>query len=925
MTFNRLDAPSSSSLIKILKRKVNKQHILFEEDPEKYTSAESYPISWTNPSILSKTEVYEITRNSILHPECQDWIDKSSHQNTRAYFDQQSRTIVTYNELAIHIQSYKSKSKVTVTLPLINLSVQQTVPLVNVFIDKSNMINIIAANSMGEIHYYRDCFKDSCRTLKIPLKYHNEYITSVKLVHADQAVIGSSTGEIYFVNFSLQGNEDLIQLGTFYKSSFNATDLLSFSNFLKLRSLHCLSNENKPTYAETSPITNICATDNLYYICSHKDISIWQLKEPGEVELILRKEIELEIIANVAKHIPSRISKDEIRCEIVNMNIVARDEIMILVSYTVPEMKEYVQYVVIKFSLEFDEHQQLSMITKHTASIPYSDIRSSLQKQPQLLSTEDIGFIAFDKAVIAISLTRNSAFEESVVLSRPEDSVLWIERNDNTMEDINSVLIMTSRSGVLKLKINKVKLKEPRTTGNIYASLVENIEERDTMVFKSRLEQALFFGSPDEKSPLQFPLRVEQEDISMAVISLTSEIQNGNCAFLPKDLDFDLFINARYYFQKRIFGILKDNKLHNQIIAKDRYELLKSTELYYISALLKEYFHLYDSDAHFKQSLIEIIQATIGSQEKDYNLLKNDFLKSYTMKVKVFLRRLALSKIFPAAIDILTWCVTKTYVFEERCFYIYALDKRNVKRISAQLGSILSIVFKNIVEDLEKYQKPVDPIKVDSINQDQRLDIKTNEFPSIPVIKQKILEIAKMLLNTLKVELDVDENPEVTQMYNNLRESVFEGLCATGQFELAINLAKKHNCVSFVIGLIQRSHLSHDEMKKMNINYIELFGKYYFNQLLEYLEKQDQYQDMLDLCLLFPDFANEFLKDNSVPKVSWIFYLRQNDFIRSLNCLHTYLETDLTEEQRSFLLSWYKMISIAVSETLETNGETSIV
>ncbi|KAI7903184.1 uncharacterized protein BX663DRAFT_507770 [Cokeromyces recurvatus] len=921
MTTAKVDDLSISSVLNILQDKyISKQHVLFEEELEKMVSKDDYLVSWSNPSVLSKTYAYEITQHSILHSEIQDWINTNSNENIRAYFNLNAHVIVLYNHLDIYIQSFdlKSKKSSTITLPLIDLSTQQTASsLFDIFIDKLNVTSImIAVNNLGKIHYYQDCFKNVCIKFEVPLKYYNEYITSVKLVDADQAVIGSSTGEIYVVTFQkVNSKKNQIQMNTLYKRTFTTTELLHFPNFVKLRSMNCLSNENKPPIIETGPIISICALNDLYYICSNKDISIWKYnKQYNQMELVFRKKIELDIIDNVAKHIPSQISKESIKCDIVNMNIITNNEVVILASYTVPEMKNYVQYIVIKFCIELNDNEFLIYVN-HTASIPYSDVRSTLrQKIPQLLVTQNMAFIAFDRAVIAVSLDRKSVFEESIVLCRSEDSILWIEEMNEKENDLNSVLVMTAKSGFLKFQINISKIQESRLTGNIYASLVENIERRDTLVFKSRLEQAVFFGEPD-KSPLQFPLRVEQEDISIATMSLLNDIQNGICPFLPKTLDFDLYIEAKYYFQKRIFGVLKDNMLHNQLTSKERYELMKTTELYYISCILKEYFKNHILDIHFKQHLVGIIQTITGTKIIDDDLQIEEFLKNYILKIKILFKQFEFFRSFPDTFDILTIVVVKTYIYEEKCFSIYGLDKRNVKRVSAQLSDILSTVLNNVIKDIKNHKDSVDPMDLDyTENNNKQENSIITDSSSISIIKQRLFGAIKLLLNTLKMEQEMNENPLSKQMYNNLRKMAFKGLCIINQYELAIELAKDHNCTTFVIKLLQNSQLSYDEMKEKNIDYINLFGKQYFNPLLEYLEKQNQHQTMLELCLLFPDFANDFLVNNSVPKVSWIFYLRQNEFLRSLNSLNEYLQTDLTEEQRDFLSSWYKMISVAISE-----------
>jgi hypothetical protein len=134
---------------------------------------------------------------------------------------------------------------------------------------------------------------------------------------------------------------------------------------------------------------------------------------------------------------------------------------VILVSYNVPGMGDYVQYATIKLIIE--EDNGIIMYVKHTASVPFSAVPSTLQRPPQLCITNDIGFISFDKTVIAASLERKSVFEESVVLSDPEDAILYI--NVSKSNDKDCAIIFTAKSNVLKYQIDTKKIQESRTTG----------------------------------------------------------------------------------------------------------------------------------------------------------------------------------------------------------------------------------------------------------------------------------------------------------------------------------------------------------------------------------------------------------------------------------------------------------------------------
>lgn len=145
-----------------------------------------------------------------------------------------------------------------------------------------------------------------------------------------------------------------------------------------------------------------------------------------------------------------------------------------LASYSVPDMGDYVQYAIVTFSLKQQENTEneddknsneikTALCVKHTASIPYSTIPSTLENLPHLSITGALAFVTFDKNVVAVSLDRKSVFEESFVLRSKDDHVLFTEIIETEKEDTAN--IYTLKSGIIEFKIDTDKIQEPRATG----------------------------------------------------------------------------------------------------------------------------------------------------------------------------------------------------------------------------------------------------------------------------------------------------------------------------------------------------------------------------------------------------------------------------------------------------------------------------
>lgn len=87
---------------------------------------------------------------------------------------------------------------------------------------------------------------------------------------------------------------------------------------------------------------------------------------------------------------------------------------------------------------------------------------------------------------------------------------------------------------------------------------------------------------------MQFPLRIEQEDVSSAADSLLNDIESKICPFLPSTMTTDLYIESRWKFTSRVFTVLCDNDLHNFVCMTKQIQSIVLTNLLSLSQLSKE-------------------------------------------------------------------------------------------------------------------------------------------------------------------------------------------------------------------------------------------------------------------------------------------------------------------------------------------------
>lgn len=157
------------------------------------------------------------------------------------------------------------------------LSVNGKAPFFNTLTyPESSKLGVLATSTIGEVYYWADCRVDTRRQYKIPLISKHEHITAVKPINENQIILGSSTGEIYYL--IIKGDE--ITASTFYNHS-------GISNYIAeiftRKSLPRKTEIEKPSIA--GPILNINVIGNDIYFVSSKFIALWNITPENEVKV----------------------------------------------------------------------------------------------------------------------------------------------------------------------------------------------------------------------------------------------------------------------------------------------------------------------------------------------------------------------------------------------------------------------------------------------------------------------------------------------------------------------------------------------------------------------------------------------------------------------------------------------------------------
>ena len=164
------------------------------------------------------------------------------------------------------------------------------------------------------------------------------------------------------------------------------------------------------------------------------------------------------------------------------------------------------------------------------------------------------------------------------------------------------------------------------------------------------------------------------------------------------------------------------------------------------------------------------------------------------------------------------------------------------------------------------------------------------------------------------------------QILTHHDREVFEGLCKSNLYELAIKLAEKHQDVPSIVCSVHSSRLSAQEKKVKDDYYLDTFRYDYFGCLMQYLDDQKESEEtnreMLSLCSSYSTYADTFFKKGHV-KIAWIYHLRLKQYEKAGQSLSLRLsDENLCREKRKEYLGWMKSINAAIECRNHNNSST---
>lgn len=148
--------------------------------------------------------------------------------------------------------------------------------------NNQQIAKILTVDNRGKAMLFVHCGDRFTQTFySIPLYRPYECITAVKWIHADQVLIGSSTGQAYLLN--PMSTDEQRRLLTLCKQSMSGP--LGLIKALCTTPIPHASDCALPAAEEGERIVHISTVDGSVYVCSHQQVCVWAISQTSEARV----------------------------------------------------------------------------------------------------------------------------------------------------------------------------------------------------------------------------------------------------------------------------------------------------------------------------------------------------------------------------------------------------------------------------------------------------------------------------------------------------------------------------------------------------------------------------------------------------------------------------------------------------------------
>ncbi|RUS18554.1 hypothetical protein BC937DRAFT_88629 [Endogone sp. FLAS-F59071] len=330
------------------------------------------------------------------------------------------------------------------------------------------------------------------------------------------------------------------------------------------------------------------------YALTRRTLQKWIVSKNTVEKFIMEQDILTPIRDNILSNVGDADPTRDLKVTLLDMDYGREGQIVVLVSYvgnsarggatSTGAVDEVLWYTLVILELrpggpwgdEFAVVERIDL--KHSS---YPDLRPRSNPILALPNGGPAAFVVFPDAIVMRTLFKGVLYEEEVILkNRQSDRVvgLGVDKDRTWNPEIvptAQVLVVASGSGILKCEMAVEVVRKEMGEGTTQAI---DMQARQTLYLKSKLEQAVFFDNK-QRNPLSFDLTTEFDgNLNKAALDLSREILESTSKHIPAVMDIKMSLRERLNRLKSIIKYIDANRIMNKLSLDSRYQLCWDAE-----------------------------------------------------------------------------------------------------------------------------------------------------------------------------------------------------------------------------------------------------------------------------------------------------------------------------------------------------------
>ncbi|GAA5989361.1 hypothetical protein JCM10908_001278 [Rhodotorula pacifica] len=313
------------------------------------------------------------------------------------------------------------------------------------------------------------------------------------------------------------------------------------------------------------------------YAVMEKDLQVWKVpvRGTGGERLV----VEMDLFAGVLEALAGekvgneQWALNEGQVEVVDAAVTADGRLAVLLSHVHgATANESRSYAIAQFEIG------LSPDSLRIAGLTHLSYQS--RPDPRPLSTPKLSvgqgetaFVVFADAVILLSLSNDSSFEEAFPLRSNSNRFIGASMASYlppVPTAVQTLSLLTSSASSLTVSVS------PPQGNRLIASGSEGYKTRR---LQTRLEQAIFFGTQDSENPFAFDLQPDYEgDLAIAAQAVSAGILASSSSNMPAILDLRVQLADRVKRSKALIEFINANGLLGKLPKQARQQLSWNAE-----------------------------------------------------------------------------------------------------------------------------------------------------------------------------------------------------------------------------------------------------------------------------------------------------------------------------------------------------------